>query len=74
MRWDAESRCPGGRRRREIRARWPLPVAVIAVTGAVEAVSRAVTGAVTAVIRGRDPVPDVTGTVLAVQAGAGRPR
>ena len=44
---------------------------MIAVTGAVKAVGCAVTGAVTAVIRGRDPAPDVTGTVPAV---TGRPR
>jgi hypothetical protein len=46
-----ESRCPGNRRRRGIRARWPLSVAVIAVTGAM----KAVTGDVTVVTRGRDP-------------------
>jgi hypothetical protein len=61
------SRCPGGLRRRGIRARWLLSVAVIAVTGAV----KAVTGAVTAVTRGRDPGLNVSGTVLAVTAMAG---
>ena len=64
-----ESRCPGGVGRRGNRARWPLPVTMIAVTGAVKAVTgavigavktvtgavKAVTGAVTAVSRGRDP-------------------
>ena len=64
-----ESRCPGRRRRRGIRARSPLRATVIAVTGAVKAVGRAVTGAVTAVIRGRDPAPDVSGAVPAVTAG-----
>jgi hypothetical protein len=56
-RWRAlgESRCPGGRRRRGNRARFPLSVAVIAVNGTVLAVGGAVTGAVTAVTRGRDP-------------------
>jgi hypothetical protein len=46
-----ESRCPGNRRRHGIRARWPLYVAVIAVTCAV----KAVTGAVTETTRGSDP-------------------
>ena len=61
-----ESRCPGSVGRRENRFRWPLPVTVIAVTGAVKAVTGAVkvvTGVVTAVTRGRDPAPAVTGTV-----------
>jgi hypothetical protein len=48
-----ESRCPhdSDRRRRRIPAHWPLSVAVIAVTGAV----KAVTGDGTAVTRSRDP-------------------
>jgi hypothetical protein len=67
------SRCPGGRRRRGNRACWPLPVTVIAVTGAVIAAGVAVSVAVTTVPRGRDPAPAVTGTVPAVTAVAGRP-
>ena len=66
LEWDGGSLCPGGRRRRGNRACWPLPVTVIAVTGAVKAVTGAVkvvTGVVTAVTRGRDPAPAVTGTV-----------
>ncbi len=50
----------GGRRRRGFRTFWPLSVTVVAVTGAV-----------TAVTRGRDPALDVTGTVPAVIAVAG---
>ena len=53
--WDGESRCPGGRLRRGNRARCPLSVAGIAMTGTVLAVGGSVTGAVTAVTRGRDP-------------------
>ena len=69
MKWDGQSRCPGGGRRPGNPARWPLPVTVIAVTGAVKAVTGAVTGAVKAVIRIRDPAPTVTGAVPAVTAG-----
>jgi hypothetical protein len=50
-----ESRCPCSRRRRGNQASFPLSIAVIAVTGTVQAVGGAVTGAVTAVTRGRDP-------------------
>ena len=45
---------------------------MIDVTGAVKVVTGAVIGAVTAVTRGRDPAPAVTGTVPAVTARAGR--
>jgi hypothetical protein len=58
-----ESRCSGGRRRRGFRTRWPLSVPVVAVTGAVYAV--------TGVTCGRDSALDVTGTVPAVIAVAG---
>ncbi len=60
-RWRCGGR--GGRRRRGNRARCPLSVAVIAVTGTVLAVGGSVTGAVTAVTRGREsvtPAPAVT--------------
>jgi hypothetical protein len=60
-----KSRCPGCRRRRSFRTR---PFNVVAVTGAVNAL----TGAVTAVTWVRDPALDVTGTVPAVIAVAGR--
>ncbi len=49
-----ESSCPCCRRRRGNRASYPLSVAVIAVTGTVQAVGGAVTGAVTPVTRSRD--------------------
>ncbi len=62
------SRCSGGRPRRGFRTRWPLSVTVVAVTGAVNAV----TGVVTGVTWGRDPALDVTGTVPPVIAVAGR--
>ncbi len=55
MKWHGESSCPCGRRRGRNRARWPLSIKVIAVTGAVKAVGGAVTGAVTTVTRGRGP-------------------
>ena len=55
-----ESRCPGCRRLRGFLTRWPPSVTVVAVTGAV-----------TAVTWGRDPALDVTGTVPAVIAVAG---
>jgi hypothetical protein len=63
-----ESRCPCGRRCRGFRTRWPLSVTVVAVTGSVNAE----TCAVTAVTCGRDPALDVTSTVSAVVAVAGR--
>jgi hypothetical protein len=62
-----ESNCPGCRRLRGFLTRWPPSVTVVDMTGAVNAV----TGAVTAVTWGRDPVPEVTGTVPAVIAVAG---
>jgi hypothetical protein len=62
-----KNRCPGCRRLRGFRTRWPPSVTVVDVTGAVNAV----TGAVTAVTWGHDPVPEVTGTVPAVIAVAG---
>jgi hypothetical protein len=62
-----ESRCPGGRRRRGFRTRWPPSVIVAAVTGAVNAT----TGAVTAVTWDRDSALDVTGTLPAVIAVTG---
>jgi hypothetical protein len=68
-----ESRCSGGSRPSGFRALLPLPVTVFAVTCAVKVVGCAVTGAVTAVTRGRDPAPAVTGSVPAVIAVAGGP-
>ncbi len=62
-----ESYCPGKRRRRGIRARWLLSVAVIAVTGAV----KAVTGNVTGITRGRDPCAGRDRHCAAVTAMAG---
>jgi hypothetical protein len=62
-----ESRCPGNRRRHGTRARWPLSVAVIAVTGTVDAV----TGDVTVVTKGRDPCAGLDRHRAAVTAVAG---
>ena len=62
LEWDGGSRCPGGRRRRGIRARWPLSVTVIAGTGTSKAVIGTVT-VVTAVTGGlpRSPRADSPG-------------
>jgi hypothetical protein len=58
---------PGNRRRQGIRARWPLSVAVIAVSGAV----KAVTSDVTAVTMDRDPCAGRDRHLVAVTAVAG---
>jgi hypothetical protein len=69
-----EIRCPCCRRRRGNRARWPLSVTMIAVTGTVQAVGGTVTGTVAAVTRGRDPCSGSDRLRAAVTAVAGCPR